>query len=456
MAYSQVFQESQYYPISILTDFDLNFLKSKSLITQVENTFQSNFVGEIITPEESFFSVPKNFNTDDSTVKLFLKVLDSFSFIKKGGKTLLINDEFTTSQSGKLKSEKFYFNELKEFFLDFITYEFIYPKNFIKRHSTIPLKGEIDVLSTVRSRRQRGPGITYKIKDVKNSDEWNIDDIYWSTIKYLTDKWGNKDDEEQVYEMKDFLIEEGYEISEVDISNSKEIIKFLDSQEVNLIHNPIKNTLIKYFESKSISEKFKIRAFYTKYFQYVWEEIIRLSLYHNNKFEDRLISDFIHVETHSKWLPSSKIDDFLKTNPSARVSTDNSNIVEWDQKSLEPDLFSEIVKNGNTLRFIGDAKYYNDIDSDYGKEMNEYNDAMDNIYPMCIFVPSDVTTVYRTRRFGQKELIIFKLDIEDVIDDSINILNGVRTFNSINKVHKLIYKYTRRYNSENGFDKFKP
>lgn len=455
MSYSQVFKESQFYSISLLSEFDSNFLTSKFLITISNDTFQSNFVGEVVTPENSFFSVPKNFDTDKSTINLMIKVLDTFRYLKKDGKTLLLNDEFTSSSVGSIKSEKFYFNELKEFFLDFITYEFIYPKQTIDKHSTSPLKGKIDVLKTIRARKQKGPGITYKTKDVKNSDNWNIDDVYWTGIKYLTDKWGNDDDKEQVYEMKEFLLEEGYLISELDINDTEKMISEIEKSDVGIIHLPIKNTLLDYFKSIPISEKFKVKVFYTKYFQYVWEEIIRISLYNSSDFEKELINKFKNIETQSKWISSSKIDDFLKNNLNAKISNDNPNIVEWDEKNLRPDLFSEIKTKEGRIRFIGDAKYYNDINSEYGKEMNEYNDAMNNIYPMCIFVPSNITTVFRTKRVSDKELIIFKLDIKKVIEDSINRINGRNTFETIDKVLVLINKYTRRRNKENGFDTYK-
>jgi hypothetical protein len=457
MDYNETFQESKFYPISTLSEFDLNFLKSKELITQSNQVFQSNFVGEIITPENSFFSVPKNFDEKDKNiVKLFLKILNTFSELKKEGKTLLINDEFTPSVSGEMKSEKFYYLKIKEYFLDFITYEFIYPQKSIKKHSTSPLKGKIDIFSTIKNRKQKGPGITYNTKDVKNSKKWNIDDIYWSLVKYLTDKWGTSSDKERVYRMKQYLKEEGYEISEIDISNSEKVIEDIKKCDVGIIHYPIKKILIQYFESVPISKKIKIRAFYTKNFQYVWEEIIRISLYHSDKFKDEISDNFETIETQSKWIPNRLIDDFLNKNPKAIISKDNKNIVEWEEiKKMSPDVFSETERNGIYLRFIGDAKYYNEIDSSYSKEMKDYNIAMNNEYPMCIFVPSDITTVFKRRRsVDGKEIIIFKLDTNDVISDAISIKGGSKIYSTIDKVHRLINKYTNRKTDKNGFNNY--
>jgi hypothetical protein len=455
MEYSLIFRESEYYPISDLSELNFNFLSSKGLISKNGNNFQSNFVGEVISPESSFFSVPKNFNKDKRNVELFKKVLDTFSYFKKDGKTLLLNDEFTISESSGVRSEKFYFNELKEFFLDYISYEFIYPTKYKMLHSKLPLKGKVDVYNTVLNLKEKGTGVTYKVKDIKNSDDWNMDDIYWSTIKYLTEKWGNQNDKSDIYDMFNFLSEEGYEIKEIDISNNSQIIEDIDKSEVGVIHQPIKNTLLNYFKSKLVKEKIKVKIFYTKYFQYVWEEIVRISFFHSKEFEKELIGNFNNIEIESRWVPNSRLEDFLRRNPKATQSGSNKNIVEWGTTNLRPDLFSQIKRNGVIIRFIGDAKYYNNIDSDYSKEMNEYNNAMVNRYPMCIFVPSDKTTVYRRRRDSQnhKEIIIFKISVEEAIEDSINIIKGIDSFNSINKVHDLIYKFTNRKTEETGFNK---
>ena len=317
--YNQIFIESKFYPTSYLSEFDLNFLKSKDLITITGQIFQSNFVGEVITPEMSFFSVPKNFGTDEETINITKKALETFRKLDKKSKTLILNDEFTTSSSGELQSEKFYYDKLKEYFLDYITYEFIYPEKPIKIHSSTPIKGKIDVLSTIRNRDRTGSGITYKVKNLKNDPEWNLDDIYYSTIKYLTDKWATQEEKDKIHRMFLFLKEKEYDIKEIDISDNQEIITKINKCSVSGIHNPIKTTLLNYFKSLSVTKKFKLNIVYTKLFQNVWERIIQISLYHNQDFENSLISNFTNVETHSRWVSSSELENLFKTNPGYRI-----------------------------------------------------------------------------------------------------------------------------------------
>jgi hypothetical protein len=453
-SYFKVFEEGKYYPISeLLSELEIKYLTENFIIEVQGDTFKSNFVGEFLTPEKNFFSVPKNFNTDNETIDIFIKILDHYRNLKKEGKTLLLNNTFTISNNGKLESEKFYYNELKEFFLDFVTYEFIYPRKTVKKHTTSPTKGKIDVLSTIRNRKEKGTGVTYQVKDVENSDNWNIDDIYWSVVKQLSETYGSSSDIKEINDMKDFLKEEGYKIKETDISDFDEVIKNIEKCDVGIIHNPIKNTLLDYFQTKKISEKYKLKAFYTNNFKYVWEHMVRIVLYHNKEFEKELSFKFKNVETHSKWVNSNNIKKFLSDKKGSFISSDNPNIVEWFEHSLEPDLFSEIKIDNKTLRFIGDAKYYKDINSDFRKEMSEYNDAMENKYPMCIFVPSNITKVNRRRRSQDqtKELLIFKIDIKDVIEESIKIDEGINSFSLIRSVCSLINKYTNRRNIHNGF-----
>jgi hypothetical protein len=217
-----------------------------------------------------------------------------------------------------------------------------------------------------------------------------------------------------------------------------------------VIHYPIRDTLIEYYEKKKLKESlFKIKVFYTKNFNYVWEELTRKALFDNEEFKNNEEGKFKDVETISKWVRTSEIEAFLKEkggkNP--RQQEDNPNMIEWDDSKLEPDIFSSILFKGKNIRFIGDAKYYNNIDSDFVKEMKEYNDAMDNKYPMCIFVCGDITTVYRKKTSGinrEKELIIFYLSTEDAIRVAMNRNKGKEDYSLIMYVNKLIDKYTRR------------
>lgn len=461
------FIDSRSYPISDYPQSDIDFLSrklkmttgSKPLIKITGNTFETNFVGEIITPNNKYFSVPKNF--PESEIELFKKVLNKYATIK--GKSIIENNTFIISPSGKMESEKYYYKELKSFFLDYITYEFIYPKKRIKKHSTAPISGgKIDIALTDRFREQRGPGITYNVKDFKNSDDWRLDDIYWSVISYLADKYN---DRREIDEMFNFLDSEGFDIKKIDISDADKILKEIDECEVGIIHNPIKETLISYFKSKSVnSTKYTIKVFYTDNFAFVWEEMVRMALKENKYFRNELKDKFERKRSHDKWFSSNiEIDEFIKeinkhVNKIKEISRTKSGtgiILKYEIDAVSrPDLFSEWPE-GSGKRFIGDAKYYNDPEgSEYEKEFITYNRLSNNEYPMLILVPGLRTISLDIRREesvvvdslsnNQKtefELIIFKLSIKDVIDDAVNDKSKV-----IDYLHMLLWtkEYTKR------------
>lgn len=404
------------YPISIFDKSELNFINSKNLISINGDRFQPLFVGEFITPNNSYFSLPKNFEATQENVELFRKVLTNYKDLKgDDGKTLLSNNTFSVSNSGQIESEKFYFNELKEFFLDYITYEYIYPQKSKKVHSTSPIaNSKIDVFTTMKNRKYKGPGITYKMKDIKNTEEWNLDDIYWTTISDLCDKYGTSDDFDQIKEMKEFLENLGYELKKIDISDKNKTILDINKCDVGIIHKPIKNILIDYYNSVLISEKYTINLFYTSKFQYVWEELVRNCLKHSEKFKNELKS--------------------IMTMP-VRRRFETGDLKE-NYRDLIPDLFSEY----NGKKFIGDAKYYNDpSNAHFDKEMYVYNQLIDNKYPMCVFVPSAITRRLDVREQANFELIVFKISVKDAISDVINKTNIV-----IDKIQLLISKNTKR------------
>lgn len=445
--YKEIFVDSRGEPYnkSILEESELKFFIENNLIKEYGQLFRTNFVGEIITPNNKYFSLPKRFETTEENILLFKEVLNKYAIIN--GKSLLENNTFIINPSGKMESEKFYYKELKSFFLDYITYEFIYPKKRIKKHSTAPISGgKIDIASTDRYREQRGPGVTYNVKDFKNSDDWRLDDIYWSTISYLADKYN---DRREIDEMFNFLEVEGFDIKEIDISDSNKILKEIESCEVGIIHNPIKETLISYFKSKSVnSTKFKIKVFYTDNFAFVWEEMVRSALKENKEFRDELKNRFDRKQSHNKWFTSNdEINGFIKEknkhkNIIKEISRDKSGTgimlrFETDAVSI-PDLFSE----WKDKRIIGDAKYYNDPEgSTYEKEFVTYNRLSDNKYPMLILGPGLRTRTLNIIREEELELIIFTLSIKDVINDAVN--NGSKI---IDYIHMLLWSkgYTER------------
>jgi hypothetical protein len=268
----------------------------------------------------------------------------------------------------------------------------------------------------MRNRQQKGPGITYKTKDIENTPDWNLDDIYWSTIKSLANLYSSEDDVKQISEMKEFLLDEGYILNEIDLSNKDKVISDINKCEVGIIHQPIKNILLDYYESKSIGERFSINAFYTLKFQYVWEELTRESLKHNDDFKSSL---------------SSKFTDYKPT---------RRRFEEGDVSKQYRDLLPDIFSSYSGKSFIGDAKYYRDPEnSHFDKEMYVYNQLIDNKYPMCVFIPSNVTRRIEVREQGQFELMVFKLSVKDCIEDAIN-----NSSTCIDRVQTLVSKNTNR------------
>lgn len=438
----------------IFNESEIKFLEEKKLITKVGNLFKVNFVGELITPNYSFFSLPKNFKIEPpevlmKNIEIFKKVLNNY----KGG-SLLTNTTFSISKSGEIKSERFYYNELKYFFLDYITYEFIYPKSLKIKHSTSPMTGgKVDVYQTMKNRKYKGPGISYKIKDVKNSEDWRLDDIYWSVINYLASKYN---DRTEIDEMYNFLKDEGYELktlSNEELLNSKKMIEEIGRCDVGIIHNPIKNILLAFFETMTVGNAYKIDAFYTDKFQYVWEDLVKKSLKEDPKFRIELKPKFDRIETRRKWFANKEeLDLFVNTTNKNRevievlseINTESGIRLSYkiDIRSI-PDLFSR----HDNKQFIGDAKYYQDPENaDFEKEFKTYNAIVENKYPMVVFVPGDRTRVMHVREEQSTqvedqvyELIIFTISVTEAIDDAVN--NSDRT---ILKVLELIKKYTNR------------
>lgn len=403
-------------PINFFEDSDFKYLKKYKLIKSFDfEDIIVDFVGDFITPSTNYISLPKKFTINEFNVKLTKKTLNKFKLLKHDGKTLVTNMSFLPDDKGDLKSDVFYFNKLKEYFLDYITYEFVYPKKMIQKHSKQPLKGKIDTIKSEMNYDRLGPGITYKIKDVKNNKEWNLDDIYYTTLVKLSDNFGSDRDKQQIKDMKKFLDEEGYEIEldnrilQEDIP-TEEIIKDIKKIDVNSIHNPIKNTLIDYYQSRNIIEKYSIFAFYTKEFDYVWEYICRIVLKHDEDFKNGI----------------------TLINPTTTKNRDDVG----EETKLNPDIYSSYKGH----LFIGDSKYYSNLDSNFHKEMHEYNEATENKYTMAVFIPSDKTAKYRIKRQNVKELIVITLSLEEVILDVINNTNI-----TIEKVHTILAKSSRRW-----------
>lgn len=469
----QYFTESEIYEIE--NEEDIKFLKEFNengipLVSQVRDKYRINFVGEVITPNNIYFSLPKNIPS--SEVPLIKKVLIKYAK-DVDGKSLVVN------RKGSYTSERAYFNKLKDYFLDFITYEFIYPLKRKKVHSKSTISGgKLSIIDTVRNRDRFGGGITYKTKDVINSDDWMLDDIYYFTIKELEDRLKVSDyEKKQISNMSDYLKVEGYKLNNLlggviyseknnrkllDMSNTVEVLRFIKKSDIGIIHNPIKNTLIEYYENKQkASANSSVNVIFTKNFKRVWELILQDALENDDslEFKNEIKSGgrFNKVEIIEKIIPTDKVEELKKSYPLVE-SGEDSNLDNWIEirngrhflcerhRLLLPDIF---VQLSDGRKFLGDAKYYKDpSDSNYDKEFYIYNDAQENIYPMVIFaVPEeediDVTIVPRRgyRRSGLRELIIITVSVKDVIDDAINSKRVV-----LNDSVKLIEKYTRKEN----------
>ena len=208
------FIESELFDIT--NSEDIKFLKefvsgNQSLINQEGDKFRINFVGEVITPTNRYFSMPKNMQPNQSVdlIKDVLKNKDLTT--NQDGKNLAL------SQIGSYTSERVYFDKLKSYFLDYLTYEFIYPLKKNKKHSNSPISGaNISVIDTLRNRKRFGTGITYTTKDVENSEDWILDDIYLYTIEELESRLNvSSVDKHEIEKMKEYLKGEGYSFNDL-------------------------------------------------------------------------------------------------------------------------------------------------------------------------------------------------------------------------------------------------
>ena len=423
--YDEILIDGQEENISIFNDSDLNILLEKELIKKYNDKFYPLFVGELITPNKTYFSLPKNFKKTQENINLTKNLIKKYRELRdEQGKLLLTNTTFSVQKDGKIESDKFFFTELKSFFLDFITYEFIYPKKEKEIHSYKPIRGgKIDILNTIKNQSRYGIGTTYKTKDIINTDEWNLDDIYYHTLIELCERYGTKEgaknDLKDIEEMKNYLISEGYIIKPLKLIDDNDIIKNINKCDIGIIHQPIKNTLLNYYKSKKIGEHYSINIFYTKKFELIWEYIVKIVLKNNELFRKEVIDS-----------SSAPIKSTFVSNKQ------NSDKIE-EYRKLIPDIFSE----WDDKKFIGDAKYYTNYDSHFDKEMYVYNELIKNKYPMVVFIPTDkVIRRYDRRIHNDFEIIIILLSSSDVLLDLINNTDRV-----IKRVHTLVGKNTNRW-----------
>ena len=124
--------EGKYESIDFLEKNELDFFLKKELIVRKGNAFKVAFVGEIITTENSYFSLPKNFEKTEENVDLFKKVLNVYRTFKKE------NDFESLLESLVLESKLVFSDKLKSI-IDSLT------DSKIKREIITLLKTEKDL-----------------------------------------------------------------------------------------------------------------------------------------------------------------------------------------------------------------------------------------------------------------------------------------------------------------------
>ena len=490
--------ESELHIFEIQEDIDflLNFKdEDESLIKKSGDRFKIQFVGEVKTPTRLYFSFPKNMissspEENKKNKDLIKSVLEEYRN-DSTGKRLVI------TSVGSYTPERAYFEKLKEYFLDYITYEFIYPLKKKKVHSTSPVSGgRVSVLDTVRNRQRYGVGVTYKTKDVVNSDDWMLDDIYLFTLYQIQDRIQvTPEERKQISDMVKYLEDEGYSFNNIvgskiisketkkellDLTDDKAVEKAIQKSEVGVIHYPIKEVLLEYYVNKQkAAAKSSVNVIFTKNFEKVWEQILQDALQSSSSFKSEYTPLFRDTESEEKFIPESQLEissnqDQVKykeknksyklvqeTDPeyqNLKSDKDEDFFVFRNgryffceaERTLIPDIFVELDQEKNQSerrRFIGDAKYYKDpSDANYDKEFYLYNDAQNNKYPMVVFAIPETENLHETivprrgyRRSGDRELILITVCVKDVINDA---LRG--TTQVLDKATYLIKKYTRK------------
>jgi len=436
----------------------------KILTNYGDDHFKVNFVGEIETPNKTYFSFPKNVENDPHLIPIIKKCIDKIGK-SKNGRDLIF------SGTGNYNSEKLYFNKLKSYFLDYITYEFIYPSKRKIVHTNKPKIGSrIDVMLTQKNIKRYGDGLTYKVKDFSNDDTWLLDDIYYHTIIELMDRTNaTMKDKSDIDRMYKYLLSEGFNINNKDLNNkiisntgevlcdlskTNEVLDKIKKSDVGIIHIPIKETLINYYQDKlKSSANISANIIFTSKFEKTLEYMIFESLifseeirYMSNHFREELEDKLKAAEIHSTLI--SKNDEKYSNLPITPEET--KNLEKWvderggryfyreRKRRLIPDI---IVDFGLGKRFIGDAKYYKNPLTYYDKEMYNYNVAMGNKYPIVIFASADkkqesIMTIpqggYRTDDMDDNEILISFISIPKLMDDFLNktglLADGVKIF----------------------------
>ena len=365
-----------------------DFLLAHGLIELKEYllSYKVAFVGEVITPNGYFISLPKNYtNTDSSNVELVKSILKEFKNLKKKGKLLIKNKSFEIN--GEIESDYYYWRKLYSYFVDYITYEFYYPNKRIIKHSLKRQQGRLNPMLTEVNREKIGNGITYEVKDYSDNYFRNV---FYTVLKFLENHYASEIESKKINEVENFLKEKSiaFQIIEIDKIFFLEYTKKLQT---NAIHEAIKKTLVNYFLNSKIKEKNTINVFYSQEFEYLYEYLLQTVLGHNILYKN------------SSW-----------TDPNF--------------KSLRPDIISDI--------FIADAKYYRVekvSDNTFEKELYAYNVANGNTQPNFVFIPSEETKHLQTLIHKSYRLELVSLNLKNILRDFKN-----KQFETLNYVKSLI------------------
>jgi len=410
---NDTFRDPQAYDIS---DTDYDILDNMDLISVTRrepNKFTCNFVGSFITPNTKFFSLPKGTELTKENVELVSFILNRYNEIRKNNSTVIKSTSFDASPSGNIQSSKYYYNKLLKTFLDFQTYEFMYPeeKKYIQSKHKM-YDGEIDVVETAILQDSKPGYMVYAVNDISRKD-WILDDIYYSLLIELIAEHGSDTDKMRFKSTVSVIRNYGYNFGIIDISDANKIVSLIKKHNVSPLHKNIKRTLLDYFNGKLVEKKYPVNILYTKLFQNVWEEMLKTVLKHDKEFNKKLIDTSNPTELH-KYSPKGEITTY---------------------KNVIPDITS--TYNGKKVIF--DAKYYKSDDKIFYKEFYEYNNAFGNVYPIIIIMPGNrfqrlyrgVQTVF--------ESFVFTIPIDAAIMDIKN-----DTDVCINRLQTLINKTTTR------------
>ena len=349
-----------------------DFMLSHGLIELKEYllSYKVSFVGEVLTPSNHFISLPKNFTkATELNAELVKNVLKEFKGLKKKGKLLIKNKSYEIGN--EIESDFFYWRKLYSYFIDYITYEFYFPKKRKILHSLKSQNGRLNPMLTELNRNKYGNGITFEVKDYKDDFFRNV---FYTTLKSLEEEFASETESNKIRELEIFLKNKKIEFR-VDKFPKAEVISALTVLETNPIHETIKKTIFNYYLNSKIKEKNTINVFYTREFEYLFEYLLQKVLNHNKAFKN------------NGWL-----------NP--------------EFKTLHPDIIAE--------SFIGDAKYYRISDfsnNPFEKELYAYNIANNNSQPNFVFILSEETKHLQTLVHKEHRLEVLTVNLETILSD---------------------------------------